>query len=239
MLSDLKILYGLTLRRSRGATLAERLEHFYKYQAEGYDRFRVKLLCGREEMIKLAIARIKPGGVWVDMGAGTGSNLEFVADHSFFKEITLVDLATSLLEQAKRRVARLGLNNVEVCCADASEFSKHGGADLITFSYSLTMMPDWPLVLERAREMLRPGGILAIVDFYVSHKHPHSSRVKHPWITRSLWPLWFAFDNVFLNADHLPYLATHFSELECLERRAHVPYVPIGKVPYYIFISNK
>jgi len=53
----------------------ERLESFYVSQADLYDSYRHRMLHGRFPMIKAMPA--PEGGVWVDMGGGTGSNLEY------------------------------------------------------------------------------------------------------------------------------------------------------------------
>ena len=46
-------------------------------------------------------------------------------------------------------------------------------------------------------------------------------------------------DNVFLSADHLPMLQSRFVLERCLEDRSPVPYLPLGRVPYYSFIGRK
>src|SRR5436190_8007633 len=75
--SDLKILYHLALKPVRGKDHAARMENFYAGQAEAYDNFRKRLLKGRQELWNL----IQPpaGGTWIDMGGGTGANLDFFA----------------------------------------------------------------------------------------------------------------------------------------------------------------
>src|SRR5688500_18189686 len=75
LFSDLKILYHLALKPVRGKDHAARMENFYAGQAEAYDDFRKRLLKGRQELWNL----IQPpaGGTWVDMGGGTGGNLEY------------------------------------------------------------------------------------------------------------------------------------------------------------------
>ena len=50
LLSDLKILYHLTLKPVRGKDHAARMESFYGGQAEAYDDFRRRLLHGREDL---------------------------------------------------------------------------------------------------------------------------------------------------------------------------------------------
>jgi len=183
---DLKILYHLALRPVRGADHAERLENFYSGQADAYDDFRKRLLHGREQLYHQV--PIQPGMTWVDMGGGTGSNLEFIAEklpdlHTAY----IVDLSPSLLKVAQRRVAAKGWSNVQTVQADATRWQpESGGVDVVTFSYSLTMIPDWYLAIENAIGMLKPGGVLAVVDFYVSRKFPAAGAKRHPWFLACL-----------------------------------------------------
>ena len=91
---------------------------------------------------------------------------QFVDVPKFFSSVYLVDFSPSLCEVARKRFARLGWDNVKVVCDDARKFRledyepalkgrvpkspelsyfsqkrpEHGGADLITMSYSLSMI---------------------------------------------------------------------------------------------------
>ena len=237
--SDLKVLYHLALSPIRGGTHKERLESFYKGQADDYDAFRKRLLQGREEMCRSHAFPVN--GVWVDVGGGTGANLEFVADRlAKLRKAYVVDLSPSLLALAKKRAEQHGWTNVETVEADATTYlPADGPADLVTFSYSLTMIPDWFAAIDQAHRMLAPGGRIGVVDFYVSRKYPADGRQKHGKWTRTFWPAWFGSDNVNPSPDHLPYLERRFKTVSLLERRAWVPYVPMGKVPYYIYVGEK
>ena len=113
------------------------------------------------------------------------------------------------------------------------------GADVVTFSYSLTMIPDWFGAIENALAMLKPGGVIGVVDFFVSRKHPPSNHKRHSWFTRTFWPTWFSFDNVFPSPDHVPFLHRHFDPIVFEEHRAKVPYMPLIRVPYYLFVGRK
>src|SRR5262245_1857308 len=102
--SDLKILYHLALKPVRGIDHAARMESFYAGQAGAYDDFRKRLLKGREELWK-AIPEPE-GGTWLDMGGGTGANLDFFGNSiSRLGKISVLDLSHSLLEVAKQRIA--------------------------------------------------------------------------------------------------------------------------------------
>jgi len=237
--NDIKTLWHLVFHRNRGNTHQERLESFYSGQAQGYDDFRRRMLHGRREMIQ-AIP-IPPGGVWIDFGAGTGENAEHIGPAiSQLSRMYLVDLSTSLLEQAQRRVEHRGWTNVVPVCHDATTFiPEEQQVDVVTFSYSLTMIPDWFRAIDHAFQVLKPGGLIGVVDFYVSRKHPADRQVRHPWSTRTFWPAWFASDNVFLSGDHVPYLKNKFETVQFEERRGKIPYLPLIRAPHYIFIGRK
>jgi S-adenosylmethionine-diacylgycerolhomoserine-N-methlytransferase len=239
LLDDARTLWQLAVARVRGATHAERLESFYADQARGYDQFRARMLHGRQELVD----SIDPpkDAVWVDFGAGTGQNAEFLSPRlSKLSALYLVDLCPSLLAVAEERVTRREWQNVWVVCADATSFEPpEVFADVVTFSYSLTMIPDWFLAIDHALSLLKPGGIIGVVDFYVSRKYPAEGRRKHRWPTRSLWPIWFAADNINLNADHLPMLSSRFETQNLVERSGSVPYLPLVRVPYYRYVGRK
>ena len=239
IISDLKILYHMVLRPVRGKNHAERLESFYGGQAKGYDDFRKRLLKGREELF--AELPKPKGAVWVDMGGGTGSNIEHLSDNvAEFKKVYVVDLSPSLLGIAKQRFEDRGWSNVETVEFDATKFCpEEGYADVVTFSYSLTMIPNWFAAIENAKRILKPGGVIGVVDFYVSRKYPDQELRKHGWFSRTLWPNWFATDNVFPSADHLPFLRHHFEQVSLSENKSKVPYTLLLKTPYYVFVGKK
>lgn len=247
--SDLRILYHLALKPVRGKDHAARMESFYAGQAGAYDDFRKRLLKGRQELWNLIPP--PPGGTWLDMGGGTGANLEYFKGPGTgdrgqterlagLEKIYVLDLSHSLLEIAKQRIAAQGWTNVETVEADATTFQPPGGpVDVVTFSYSLTMIPDWYAAIENALAILKPGGTIGVVDFYVSRKYASDGGARHGWLTRTFWPTWFALDNVYPSPDHVPFLHRHFDPLHFEEHRAKVPYIPLARVPYYLFVGRK
>jgi len=237
--TDIKLLYHLALRPVRGKDHAARMEDFYKGQAGAYDDFRKRLLKGREEMYQSL--DWPDGAVWVDLGGGTGSNLECVAEQvPRLSQVYVVDLAESLLKVCEERAAQRGWANVTARAADATTFMPpERAADVVTFSYSLTMIPDWFAAIDNALAMLRPGGQIGVVDFYVSRKHAEADRKRHSFATRHFWRTWFDGDSVYPSPDHVPYLTQRFEKTRLEERRARIPYLPLVRAPYYIFTGRK
>ena len=155
-----------------------------------------------------------------------------------YHDFEVVDLCPALLEQAKLRCARWPdvAHTVE---ADAALYRPSQSADRVILSYALTMMPDWRAVLSNASAMLRPGGLIGVVDFYVSGKTPLEGRAHHGALARALWPRWFAHDGVHLNALHLEHLCEETDAVWCDERMGRIPFLPGLRAPYYLFIGRK
>lgn len=239
MWDDLRVLYEVNCKAIRGDTHAQRLDSFYGPQARLYDGFREKFLHGRREMV--ARLPLTPQSTWVDLGCGTGSNLEYVADRiPELKQVYLVDLSDSLLAIARERIQRHGWSNVTVVREDVSTWSLGlCAADIVTFSYSLTMIPDWFSAIENAECMLAQGGSIGVADFYVSRKYPDPGRAKHSRWLKRWWKYFFARDNVLLNEDHLPFLERHFHTAWLEEGQKTIPYIPFPKVPYYVFVGTR
>ncbi|WP_278466824.1 class I SAM-dependent methyltransferase [Gimesia maris] len=238
-LNDVKTVWQLLASRIEGQTHVERLNSFYQGQAAGYDQFRKRLLHGRCELFEsLAVPE---NGVWVDLGAGTGENAELWGQRlQQFQHAYLVDLCQPLLDVCSQRISDRGWSNVTAVCEDATTFTPpETHVDLVTFSYSLTMIPDWFQAVNHAWDLLRPGGILGIVDFYVARKYPQPNLQTHGWFQRNFWPVWFAGDNVFLNPDHLPYLLDRFELISLKESQGSLPFLPLLKVPFYALIAKK
>lgn len=236
--ADLPILWKMVFPPARRGSHAERLDAFYRSQASGYDDFRRRLLHGREDLF--TALDFPPGGVWIDVGAGTGSNAERLGPRlAPLRKAVLLDLCPSLLDVARRRIRDRGWTNVEAVEGDATSWRPDAPADVVTFSYSLTMIPDWFKAVDRAWESLKPGGRIGVVDFYISRKWPAEGLRKHTRFQRAWWPSSYAWDDVFLSPDHLPYLRTRFEEELRLERLAKVPYYLGLKSPYYVFIGRK
>jgi S-adenosylmethionine-diacylgycerolhomoserine-N-methlytransferase len=211
-----------------GADAQTRLQAFYAPQAQAYDAFRERLLRGRAELV--AGLDLPPGAHVVELGAGTGRNLEYFGPGlAALGRVDLVDLCPALLEQARRRAA--ALPNVRVIAADACTYRPETPVDCVIFSYSLSMIPDWRRALANAVAMLATGGVLAVVDFTVA---PAQSA-----LARYFWTHWFRHDGVRLNRAHVEALRACLPSHRLSEHRAPVPYLPGLRVCYYRFAGTR
>ena len=239
MFKSLKVLKNILFAKVTSKELPERLEQFYGGQAEGYDDTRRNFLHGRKDLVSFLSSECDlKNKVLIDVGGGTGQNLELFGDKlKDLKEVIIYDLSDSLLKIAEARIKRNGWKNVRVHKGDAEKINL--SADIITFSYSLTMIPKWFLALENAYACLNPGGVLAAVDFYVSTKWPPEGQEKHSFFRRNIYPIIYSIDNVFLNKDHLPWLDANTKTLHHSEGYGGIPLVPFYKASYYVYVGQK
>lgn len=233
---DFAVVQRMLRGMPRAASHAEALSAFYAPQAQHYDRFRERLLRGRQELIERL--PLTDGARIVELGGGTGRNADFFgAKLERVESLTIVDVCAPLLAEARERARRIA--QLRVVEADATTYEPDDPVDLVYFSYALTMIPDWRAAIANAIAMLKPGGVLGVVDFYVSGPRVGAGFAQHGLLTRAFWPAWFRHDGVRVSSLHFPELRRLLPDHAFVEARANVPYLPFGRVPYYVFVGRK
>eukprot|EP00045_Choanoeca_perplexa_P010355 m.104489 g.104489 ORF g.104489 m.104489 type:complete len:796 (+) comp15248_c1_seq1:83-2470(+) len=234
---------------------AKKIEAFYASQAEAYDAFRENFLHARS---RLATCLPLPPGklTWIDVGAGTARNLEFFPVETLkrrFAKIYILDISASLLDVARRRVEEAGLTDVvELVLADFTDLSEKGkralprpgSADLVTFSYSMSMIPDKHAALVQAARLLSPGGSIGIADFfYHNNNHSYKGQPLRKMLSHAYdfgCKMWFRQDGVHLLSDELFEILEGELEQTCSERfRGSVPLLPVLRPYHGYWIARK
>lgn len=191
---------------------------------------------GRGELID-ALAPA-PGSRVVELGAGNGTMLDAWGSRlNTLGALELVESAPAMVAQARYRARRH--RHIRVVQADAASYRAPWLADCVYLAYALTQIPDWVRVLHSALAMLKPGGKLGVVDYYVSGHDRTDARVRHTTLTQWFWTHWFAQEHAHLSADHLAALCTLTERARLLEARRTLPYLPLLKAPYYVFVGVK
>ncbi|XP_024520609.1 uncharacterized protein LOC9660589 [Selaginella moellendorffii] len=241
---DLRCLATMWFGRIKGESHKQRLDSFYSSQANAYDHFRAGFLHGREQMLASCAARLRGSSdlVWVDLGGGTAENVKMMSkymDLSSFRKIYVVDLCSALCNVAAAKSKRFGWSNVEVIEGDACEFQPRGqAATLVTFSYSLSMIPPFMKVVDKALTYLADDGIMGVTDFYTSAKYDKPNR-QHSWLNRWFWRSVFDLDGIDLGPERRTYLEHKLEPVCEFNGSGRIPYVPVLEAPYYIWIGRK
>lgn len=220
----------------RSASQADSLAAFYAPQIDHYDRFRDRLLHGREQLVEQLV--IPDNAHVVDLGGGTGRNIEFFGERAArLACFEVVDLCLPMVQRARQRSRDFA--QLRATQGDATRWQPAQAVDAVILSYALTMIPNWRAAIVNAMAMLKPGGQLAVVDFYVAAPSPLDGLARHPWATRKFWPAWFRHDGVVLDDAQLPTLCSVLPNHAVTEARARIPYLPLMRVPWYAFVGRK
>ncbi|BFZ54296.1 hypothetical protein PYCC9005_001330 [Savitreella phatthalungensis] len=224
---------------------ANRLDKFYQGQSQVYDKTRSFLLRGRERMLRLiaseAAARNMRKPVWVDVGGGTGWNIaemDKIMPLDQFDKIYLVDLCEPLLDVARARLAQYP--NVVVLKGDATILDLPcDQVDIVTLSYSLSMIPPYFKVIDRVLDVLRPQGLVGVVDFFTSNREEAETDRRGNLINRLFWKSWFEFDHVDLNPARRDYLEHRFECIKSASFRNNMVIPWVVSIPYYIYLGQR
>ncbi len=134
----------------------------------------------RDHVDLLKPANLLPGGVWADLGAGSGAFTlalrELLGPDA---EIHAVDREAFRLEELERAYrARFGdLANLRILPIDFTRVIEIPPLDGAMMANSLHFFRDKERVLRHVNTYLKPGGALLLVEYNVDHGNPW---VPHP-----------------------------------------------------------
>ena len=128
-----------------------------------------------------ALVNKLPGRKVLEVGVGTGLALpRYTPD----KRIVGIDLSADMLALARRRVADLGLRNVEGLLemdAEATEFAD-GQFDTAVAMFVASVVPNPRRLLAELRRVVRPGGNILLVNHFAAEGGPRW------WVERAMAP---------------------------------------------------
>lgn len=196
-----------------------KVKNYYRFHSRIYDATRWSFLFGRETIIDL-IPDLPTQPRILEVGCGTGKNIEMLEYHFPDAEILGIDLSDEMLNVAQNKVTdspdiRLQKKKYGTQPLDEEPF------DLILLSYSLTMIGDQlEAVLQHLSQDLNRKGYVAVVDFHTS---PFS------WF-RS----WMGVNHVDLSGHLLPLLKKYFSPHKAETHSAY-----LGLWSYFFFLGTQ
>ncbi|HVB68539.1 MAG TPA: class I SAM-dependent methyltransferase [Acetobacteraceae bacterium] len=154
----------------RAALDADAVRAAYRRWAGVYDTmFGLVSAAGRRRAVREVNAL--PGRDVLEMGVGTGLALPRYAPD---KRVTGIDLSAEMLERARRRVARLGLDSVAALHemdAEATSFPD-ASFDIAVAMFVASVVPHPRRLLAEMRRVVRPGGHLLFVNHFAAERGP-------------------------------------------------------------------
>lgn len=124
-----------------------------------------------------------------------------------------------------------------------NKLSGKGTVDVVTMSYSFTMIPDRPATLRNIYSLLKPNGHMLIADFFLSGNYDDflSPLFRRLRAAECLFhKTWFSFDHVFLlENDQVEFPEDQFVTVWDNRFRGAVPFLPFLKPYHGVHISRK
>ncbi|MGD8427751.1 MAG: class I SAM-dependent methyltransferase [Balneolaceae bacterium] len=199
-------------------TNSNSLERYYRFHSNIYDATRWAFLFGRNTLLDM-ISDMPSQPHILEIGCGTGTNIESMQFHFPDAHILGIDLSQDMLEVARNKLGNsnhITFENIKY----GSESLGDRTFDLILLSYSLTMFDD-PLekILEQISEDLKSNGYIAVVDFNTS---PYS------WFRK-----WMGVNHVDLSGHLLPMLEKYYRPVSSEIKSAY-----FGLWSYFQFIGR-
>ena len=147
-------------------------EHWEEHYSE-----RDRVWSGRVN-VRLAevVSALRPGRA-LDLGCGEGADACWLAERGW--TVVAVDISDTALRRAVAAADAQGLSDrIDFAQHDLSESFPDGTFDLISAQFLHSMIPfDRPRVLRHASGVVRPGGLLLIVDH--AGPPPWASKLAH------------------------------------------------------------
>ncbi len=143
---------------------AEEASDYFRQNAGQWNQ--VRSLHVDDGEVEKAILDMAPASIerHLDLGTGTGRVLELLAERTELGQG--VDMSREMLSVARANLDAAGLNHCQVRQADITQLPFPAESfDLVTLHQVLHYLADPDSAIKAAADMLRPGGMLLIVDF--------------------------------------------------------------------------
>lgn len=195
-----------------------KIRNYYRWQSKMYDATRWAFLFGREELIN-RVPELRPEPRILEIGCGTGKNLQLLQFLYPDAQIFGIDLSPAMLKKAEQNLGA-DHNITLINQAYGVEPFKHSNFDLILCSYSLTMMGQAiHTIFDHIHKDLSPKGFVAVVDFEQSPS--------------ALFRRWMLRNHVTLNGELFQYLQKYFQPVDQTSRSVYG-----GLWSYFMFIGQ-
>lgn len=166
---------AMILRQREEAT-----SKFFGKAAPQWDQIR-KEWFGDTFHLEGMLSLLNPDWVVADLGTGTGAMLPLIAPH--VKLVMAVDPSQAMLKNARQRVKEQSLANVELRQGTLEQLPIEDQAiDVALITLVLHHVVNPAAAFAEIKRILRPGGIILIVDLQPHHVDMFKEKMEHRWM---------------------------------------------------------
>lgn len=173
------------------ASDAQRLQHVLRQREEATAKFFGKTApqwdqirrewFGETFHLEGMLSLLDPDWIVADLGTGTGAMLPLIAPH--VAHVIAVDPSQAMLKNARQRIKEQSLANVEVRQGTLEHLPMEDhSADVALITLVLHHVVNPPAAFAEVKRILRPGGILLIVDLQPHSVEMFKEKMEHRWM---------------------------------------------------------
>jgi phosphatidylethanolamine/phosphatidyl-N-methylethanolamine N-methyltransferase len=145
----------------------KQVERAYEFYAPVYD-FIFDWIFAPGRSAAIAELGLTPNDRVLEIGIGTGLNLPYYPRAC---RLTGIDLSEDMLDKAIDRMQELGMPNVTLKVIDATSMDfADNEFDKAVATYTISAVPDPVGVLREMRRVVKPGGMLVILNHFRSDR---------------------------------------------------------------------
>ena len=145
---------------------------------------------------------LKPEQTVLNVPCGTGQNFEYFQEYlQNTGNIIGIDLSTGMLEKAKNKCTNNQWTNIRLFNANVLEIDKNWtkknvkdessfGIDAVLSDLGLSGFPEWEKIIDNLLSILKPGGKIVLMDWYLEKNSLRGEFVKligKGEVNRPLW----------------------------------------------------
>lgn len=153
-------------QREKRDSRLELIERLFAGTGTTYDFMVNAATFGIDRLWKRRIAERVPSGAAriLDLACGTGISTLVIARRHPQAQVIGVELREEYLQLARKKMAELGVRNVQLICSRAEDYSPQDPFDCVTSSY-LAKYADLKRLIPMTHAMLNDGGLVLMHDF--------------------------------------------------------------------------
>jgi ubiquinone/menaquinone biosynthesis C-methylase UbiE len=155
----------------------KRAIQYYDSLAKIYDIIAGKWYYHKARNYAIQQLQLKEGEAVLNLPCGTGQNFEYFQRYLKNTGVVIgIDLSDGMMAQAKKKKAENNWTNVKILKGDATEITKDWIAenvfppvhiDAVLCDLGLSGFPHWENTIDNMLSLLKPGGIMVIMDWYL------------------------------------------------------------------------
>jgi ArsR family transcriptional regulator len=168
------------LRRRDAARANGGAESFFGKHAPRWDQIRTQWF-GDTFHLEGLLALMNPAWTIADIGTGTGAMLPLLAPH--VKKVIAVDASPAMLKAAKTRVKDQNLENVDLRQGTIENLPiDKASVDVALLALVLAYTENPAAALKEVRRILKPGGVVLIIDLQPHGVELFRTELNHRWM---------------------------------------------------------